>query len=209
MQHFISSWGYVAVVLLTVAEAACIPFPSEVTVGVAGYLASTGRLNLAVVIILGTVGEIVGAYVAYVVGRTGGRALVERFGRYVLLSHADLDRAERWLEHRGEWSVAIGRVMPLVRTFIALPAGIAEMPPVRFGLLTAGGSLVWIGSLAGVGYVLGDRWSRLTHGFDLAGYVIGVVAVGAMVAFVVHRLYAMRSHARRPGDVTAVERGDA
>src|ERR1700691_1357259 len=142
VQSFLHHWGYLALVLLTVAEAACIPIPSEVTVGYAGYLASTGRLNLAAVIVLATLGETVGAFISYAIGRFGGRAFVDRFGRYVLLSHADLDRAERWFERRGEWSVAIGRVVPLVRTFIALPAGLAEMAPVRFGLLTAAGSLV-------------------------------------------------------------------
>jgi len=195
--NFIHHWGYLALVLLTVAEAACIPIPSEVTVGYAGALAATGRLNLAVVILLATVGETVGAYIAYVVGRTGGRAFVDRFGRYVLLSHADLDRAENWFERRGEWSVAVGRVVPLVRTFIAFPAGVAEMPPVRFGLLTASGSLVWIGALAGAGYGLGDQWNKLTRGFSTAGYVIGALAVVAIAAFLYHRWHQLRAERHR------------
>jgi membrane protein DedA with SNARE-associated domain len=185
--NFIHHWGYLAVFLLTVAEAACIPIPSEVTVGYAGYQASTGRLDLALVIVLGTVGETVGAYIAYTVGRTGGRALIERFGRFVLLSSSDLDRAERWFERRGEWSVGVGRVVPILRTFIALPAGVAEMPLLPFGLLTAGGSLVWIGSLAGTGYLLGSKWNKLTHGFTTAGYVVVAVVVVAIGAFLVHR----------------------
>lgn len=196
MAHFIHHWGYLALLLLTVAEAACIPIPSEVTVGYAGYLASTGRLNLVAVILLATAGETVGAYISYVVGRTGGRAFVDRFGRYVLLSHADLDRAEHWFERRGEWSVAVGRVVPLVRTFIAFPAGVAEMAPVRFGLLTAAGSLVWIGALAGAGDALGNRWNRLTHGFDTAGYVIAAFVVIAIAAFLLHRLRQVRAERR-------------
>jgi len=187
VEHFLSSWGYLALALLTVAEAACIPFPSEVTVGFAGYLASTGRLNLAAVIILGTAGETVGAMIGYWIGRAGGRRLVDRFGRYVLLSHSDLDRAERWFDHRGEWSVLIGRVVPIVRTFIALPAGVAEMQFVRFAILTSIGSLVWVGSLAGAGYGLGSEWHRLTHGFSVAGYVLVAIAVLAIAAAVVHR----------------------
>jgi membrane protein DedA with SNARE-associated domain len=167
-----------------------------VTVGYAGYLASTGRLNLVAVILLATAGETVGAYISYVVGRTGGRAFVDRFGRYVLLSHADLDRAEHWFERRGEWSVAVGRVVPLVRTFIAFPAGVAEMAPVRFGLLTAAGSLVWIGALAGAGDALGNRWNRLTHGFDTAGYVIAAFVVIAIAAFLLHRLRQVRAERR-------------
>jgi membrane protein DedA with SNARE-associated domain len=189
---FIHHWGYLAVFLLTVAEAACIPIPSEVTVGYAGYQASTGRLDLALVILLGTVGETVGAYIAYTVGRTGGRALVERFGRFVLLSSSDLDRAERWFDRKGEWSVGVGRVVPIVRTFIALPAGVAEMRLVPFGLLTAGGSLVWIGSLAGTGYLLGSKWNNLTHGFTTAGYVVVGVVVVAIGAFLAHRWQQVR-----------------
>jgi membrane protein DedA with SNARE-associated domain len=181
-----------------VAEAACIPIPSEVTVGYAGYLASTGHVNLVLVIVLATLGETVGAFIAYVVGRTGGRAFVDRFGRYILLSHADLDRAERWFDERGEWSVAVGRVVPLVRTFIAFPAGVAEMDPVRFGLLTAGGSLVWVGALAGAGYALGNRWNKLTHGFTTAGYVVGALVVLAIAAVVVHRWRQLRSAGPRP-----------
>jgi membrane protein DedA with SNARE-associated domain len=160
--------------------------------GVAGYLASTGRLNLAVVIVLGTAGEITGAFIGYAIGRTGGRALVERFGRYVLLSHDDLDRAERWFERRGDLGVLIGRVVPLVRTFIAIPAGVAEMPVVRFGIFTSIGSLVWIGSLAGVAYSLGGQWTKLTHGFDIAGYLLAGLAVLAIVAFLAHRFRARR-----------------
>jgi membrane protein DedA with SNARE-associated domain len=201
----IHHWGYVALLVLTVAEAACIPIPSEVTVTYAGFLASTGRLNLAVVIILGTLGETVGAFIAYWVGRTGGRAVVDRFGRYILLSHADLDRAESWFERRGEWSVAVGRVIPLVRTFIALPAGLAEMAPLRFGLLTAGGSLVWIGALAGAGYALGDRWNKLTHGFNTAGYVIGALIVVAIAGFLFHRWQQLRRERRTEVPVRAVD----
>jgi len=193
VEHFLSSWGYLALALLTVAEAACIPFPSEVTVGFAGYLASTGRLDLAAVIALGTAGETVGALIGYGIGRFGGRRLVDRFGRYVLLSHEDLDRAQRWFDRRGEWSVLVGRVVPLVRTFIALPAGVAQMQPVRFTLLTCLGSLVWIGALAGAGYGLGGQWHRLTHGFSVAGYVLFALAVVAIAGFVFLRWRRVRA----------------
>jgi membrane protein DedA with SNARE-associated domain len=118
---------------------------------------------------------------------------VERFGRYVLLSHADLDRAERWFDHRGEWSVLIGRVVPVVRTFVALPAGVAQMQPARFGILTSTGSLVWIGSLAGASYSLGGQWHKLTHGFSVAGYVLVVLAVLAIAGFVLHRWRQVRA----------------
>lgn len=192
MTHFITTYGYWALAVLTVAEAAGIPFPSELTMGVAGYLASTGKLNLAAVIALGTAGEITGAFIGYAIGRTGGRALVDKFGRYVLLSHNDLDRAERWFERRGDMGVLVGRVVPLVRTFIAIPAGVAEMPIVRFGVFTSIGSLVWIGSLAGIAYSLGGQWNKLTKGFDIAGYALGAVAVVVIALFLAHRLRDLR-----------------
>jgi membrane protein DedA with SNARE-associated domain len=193
VEHFLSSWGYVALIILTVAEAACIPFPSEVTVGFAGYLASTGRLNLAVVIIVATLGETLGAVIAYTVGRVGGRPLVDRYGRYVLLTHSDLDRAERWFDTKGEWSVLVGRVIPLVRTFIALPAGIAEMKFPRFLILTLIGSLVWIGTLATVGYELGGEWHKITHALGIAGYAVGVVAVAGIALFIARRFRHVRA----------------
>ncbi|MGD0321450.1 MAG: DedA family protein [Acidimicrobiales bacterium] len=206
MEHFLSSWGYLALILLTVAEAACVPFPSEITVGFAGYLASTGRLDLVAVIVLGTAGETVGAFIGYGIGRLGGRPLVEHFGRFVLLSHADLDRAERWFDHRGEWSVLIGRVVPVVRTFVALPAGVAKMQPARFGILTSTGSLVWIGALAGASYSLGGQWHRFTHGFSVAGYVLVILAVLAIAGFVFHRW--RHVHVERAADAPGTARAE-
>ena len=139
MQHFLSSWGYLALVVLTFAEAACVPIPSEVTLGYAGFLASTGRLQLAAVIVLASLGEFAGSFVGWSIGRFGGRPLVDKLGRYVLLTHADLDRAERWFRRRGEPAVFFGRILPVVRTFISIPAGVAEMGLVRFGVATLGG----------------------------------------------------------------------
>lgn len=183
--------------LFTIAEAACIPIPSEVTLGFAGYLASahTGgghHLNLVLVIILATLGELVGAYIAYAVGRTGGRALIERLGRLVLLTKSDLDRSERWFARRGETTVLIGRVLPVVRTFVSLPAGVAEMNPVRFGIFTLLGSAVWCTALAVTGYELGGKWHEITKGFNDAGYVLAGVIVIAIAAFILHRLAVLR-----------------
>lgn len=207
--HFISTYGYLALALLTVAEAAGIPFPSEVTMGVAGYLASTGRLNLAAVIALGTAGETAGAFVGYAIGRYGGRAFVDRFGRYVLLSHADLDRAQAWFARRGDVGVLVGRVIPLVRTFIAIPAGVAEMPVLRFGIFTGVGSLVWIGSLAGIGYGLGAQWTKITHGFNIAGYLLAAIAVLAIAVFLLHRWRSQRNLTVAAPAPTGSEEGGA
>jgi membrane protein DedA with SNARE-associated domain len=201
--HFISSAGYIAIFLLTVAEAACIPIPSELTLGFAGAVASGGvthdhSLNLALVIVVGVVGEMVGSSVAYAVGRTGGRALVDRFGKYVLLSHKDLDRAEAWFQRRGDPAVLIGRVVPVVRTFISFPAGVAEMPVVSFGLFTFVGVTVWVGVLAGIGYALGSQYHSMVKGFGDATYVVGALAVLAVAAAVYHRWRAVRAEHQAP-----------
>lgn len=202
MEHFITSWGYLAIFVLTVAEACCIPVPSEITLGLGGALASGYSLkgtiehhplNLAFVMLVGISGELVGSLIAYVIGRTGGRALVDRFGKYLLLSHKDLDRAEAWFARRGEPTVLVGRVIPLVRTFISLPAGLAEMDPVRFGIYTLVGVSVWVCGLASIGYGLGSSWHSMVKGFGAAGYVaVGVVVVVLVLGFV-HRVRVVRA----------------
>ncbi|MGH9103379.1 MAG: DedA family protein [Acidimicrobiales bacterium] len=187
MQHLIASSGYLAVFLLMVAESACIPIPSEITMTFAGVLAATGHLELVAVILLGAFGNLVGGGIAFAVGRAGGRPAVRRLGRYVWLREADVDRAERWFERRGEVAVLVGRLLPVVRTFISLPAGAAEMAPGRFAAYTFLGSLPWCAGLAVAGYELGSRWGEVAHWVSRAGYVIAAVAVVAIVAFTVGR----------------------
>lgn len=199
MQHFLSSWGYLALVILTFAEAACIPIPSEITLGFAGYLASTGRLQIVVVILLAALGETVGSFVGWGIGRFGGRPLVERVGKYVLLTKTDLDRSERWFAKRGEPAVFFGRILPIIRTFISIPAGMAEMSPVRFAVATLSGSLVWCAALALAGYELGASWHKLTKGFSYAGFVLIAVAVLAFAAFIAHRWRVLRTERSSPG----------
>jgi membrane protein DedA with SNARE-associated domain len=192
VQHFLSDSGYAALIVLAFAEGCCVPFPSEITFGFAGFLAASGRLNLAAVIFLGSLAEFGGSYVGYAIGRFGGRPLVTRFGRYVLLTNADLERAERWLSGRGEFAVAIGRALPIIRTFISLVAGIAEMPWLKFGAFSLIGTLVWSSALASVGYALSGAWHNVAHGFSIAGYVLIVLVVVAVAGLVVHRLRVLR-----------------
>ena len=184
------------------AEAACIPIPSELTLGLAGALASGATLsgavdhhplNLALVIVIGVAGELVGSFIAYTVGRTGGRAFVDRFGKYLLLTHKDLDRAEAWFARRGDSAVLIGRVVPVVRTFISFPAGVAEMPVVAFGLFTAIGATVWIGVLAGIGYALGGSYHSMVKAFGDASYVVAALVVVALAFVIYHRFRAVRA----------------
>ena len=185
---FVESSGYVAIFILCVAQSCCVPTSSELTMGIAGALAATGKLNLAVVILLGAAGEVIGAYVAWLIGRTAGRGFVDRYGKYLLLTHRDLDRAEQWYDRHQRWGVFGSRLVPFVRNFVALPAGVAEVPLVRFGFLTAAGSLLWDGAMAGIGYGVGTQYTTIMHGFSDAGYVIGVLVVLA-VAFVIYHRY--------------------
>ncbi|MDA8070960.1 MAG: DedA family protein [Actinomycetota bacterium] len=185
--NLVSSFGYVAIFVLSVAQSCCVPTSSELTLGFAGALAGTGHLSLPGAILVGASGEILGAYIAWAIGRTAGRSIVDRYGKWVLLTHHDLDRAEAWYARHERWGVFGGRLLPVIRNFVALPAGVAEVPPVRFGVLTAAGSLLWDGAMAGIGYGLGSRWHAIIHAFGDAGYVLGALAVVAVVVLVVHR----------------------
>jgi membrane protein DedA with SNARE-associated domain len=190
---FVSSSGYAAIFLLSVLQSCCVPTSSELTIGFAGVLAAEGKLSLPGVIIAGVTGEVVGAYIAWFIGRTGGRAIVDRYGRYLLLSHRDLDRAEAWYDRHGRWGVFLSRLIPVIRNFVALPAGVAEVPLVRFGLLTAAGSLVWITTMALIGYNVGGEWKSVMHGFSYAGYLLGALVVIALAVFILHRYRSYRA----------------
>lgn len=204
MNHFLETWGYLAIFVLTVLESACIPIPSEVTLGLSGALASGavisgvhGDLSLGWVIVVGIIGSLVGSLLAYWVGRTGGRAFIDRFGRYVLLTHRDLDRAEAWFRRQGDWAVLVGRVVPVVRTFISLPAGLAEMNLAKFTGFTAIGVAAWVSVLCVIGYEVGAGWHSVTKGFSYASYAVAVLVVVAVVLFVVVRLRSLRKERDR------------
>ena len=180
----ISAAGYAGVAGLMAVESACIPLPSEVIMPFAGYLASTGRFSLVLAATAGAVGCNVGSTLAYAVGARGGRPLVERWGRTILLSPGDLDRAERFFRRFGALAVLVGRLLPVVRTFIALPAGVARMPQLPFQLYTFAGSWPWCYALAYVGFLLGERWDSdprlraVMHRFDLAIVALLLLGLG-------------------------------
>lgn len=195
---WVKSSGYIAIFVLSVLQSCCVPTSSELTLGFAGFLAYQGELSLPGAIVAGTLGEVVGAYIAWFIGRAGGRRFVDRFGRYILLSHRDLDKAEAWYERRGAWGVFASRLLPVIRNFVAVPAGVAEVPLLRFGLLTAAGSLIWDGAMALIGYELGGRWKSIMHGFSDAGYVLGALAVVAIVVVLVHRYRSYKAATGEP-----------
>ena len=180
----IGATGYWGIVALMAIESACIPLPSELIMPFAGYLVYEGTFNLFWAATAGAVGCNVGSVLAYELGYYGGRPLVEKYGRYLLLSRHELDWADRFFHRWGHAAVFIGRLLPVVRTFIALPAGIARMPRVRFHLYTFLGSWPWCFALAYLGMKLGENWRSLGKYFHQFDIVIGVLIVAAVTWFV-------------------------
>src|SRR6204780_2742682 len=142
MESVLTSAGYAALILFGFLEAACIPISSEITFGFAGVLAYEGHLNLALVIIIGSLAELAGSYASYAVGRVGGKPLVQKLGRYVLVTQGDVDRAERFLAGRGAWAVPVGRMLPFIRAFTSIVAGLVRIPAARFGVLSLIGTVI-------------------------------------------------------------------
>lgn len=180
----ISASSYAGVALLMAIESACIPLPSEVIMPFAGYLVSTGRFNLFLVATAGAIGCNLGSVVAYWIGAWAGRPAIARWGKFVLIDVHDLDRATKFFDKYGSITVLIGRLLPVVRTFIALPAGITRMPQLRFHIYTFVGSWPWCFVLAYVGMKLGQQWDTnpafkdAFHRFHLAvefALLIGIV----------------------------------
>ncbi|MBO0691414.1 MAG: DedA family protein [Acidimicrobiaceae bacterium] len=203
MTHFvvtqITNHGYLAVLVLMVLESACIPIPSEAIMLFGGALAgglTVGGvhpdLNVWGVAAAGAVGNVIGSAIAYAVGRAGGRPLIERWGRYILLRTRDLDKAEDFFQRKGDVAVLVGRVLPVVRTFISLPAGIAEMPVVRFLVFTLVGSIPWTVALALAGDAVASNWRTVQHYFTVVTVVIAVIVVAAIVWWVLRRLQSRR-----------------
>ena len=197
MQSFIQHYGYFALLVLAILESAAAPLPSEVTFGFAGALctaAITGHAQFSVwaVIVVGTVGSLVGSIIAYEVGRTAGRAIVDRWGKWILLTHRDLDAAERWFEKYGAISVLVGRVLPVVRSAISIPAGIAEMKRGRFIVLTLIGSAAWVSLLTALGYAAGANWSHVSKDFHAAQLPTIAIVVLLIAWGLWHRVRSVR-----------------
>jgi membrane protein DedA with SNARE-associated domain len=180
-------------------ESACIPIPSEVTMLFGGALASAGfagpgqELNLVLVILAGTAGNLAGSWLAYAAGALGGRPLLERFGRSLLVRPHEVDRAHDWFERHGEAAVFFGRLLPVIRTFISLPAGIARMNPVRFSVYTVLGCLPFVSAIAWLGYRAGDNWVKVEHTLQPFSWLIIGVLVALAVVYAARRLRTVRA----------------
>lgn len=173
----ISTLGYGGIVLLMAIESACIPLPSEIIMPFSGYLVFKGEMTLWAVALAGAVGCVLGSVPAYYLGAFGGRPVLEKYGRYLLIARRDLDTADRWFARHGDITIFVGRLLPVIRTFIAFPAGIARMAMGRFIVYTFVGSLIWCLALAWIGMKLGEHWNTLGPYFHRFDVVIGVVLV--------------------------------
>jgi membrane protein DedA with SNARE-associated domain len=194
----VADYGYLAVFVLMALESACIPIPSEVTMLFGGALASEGfagdaQLSLVGVTIAGVVGNVIGSWVAYGVGRWGGRRVIDRYGRYLLLRPHEIDRAQAWFERRGELAVFVSRLLPVVRTFISLPAGIARMPFWRFTVYTTLGCVPFVFLLALGGRLAGDNWEAVKHTLEPASWAIVALIVIGIAVYVRRRWRQVRT----------------
>ena len=197
MEHFLETWGYAAVFVLSFISSMGLPVGSELAIIGGGVLASgacvtscthtTNPLNFVVVILVAVAGEVLGSLAGYAIGRFGGRALVDKVGKYVLLTHKDLDRAEAWFAHRGEPFVLFGRFIPLLRSFVSFAAGLGEMAPLKFLAFTVIGCAIWCTALVSLGYSLGASYHHVLKAFSYAGYVLAALAVIAVAFVLWHR----------------------
>jgi len=198
----ISTLGYFGFSLAMAIESACIPLPSEIIMPFAGYLVYKGEFNFWLVSIVGALGNLAGSLVAYYVGKWGGLPLVEKYGKYILISHHDIKTAHKWFERHGKSTVFFTRMMPVVRTFISLPAGISEMDVKTFSIYTFLGALPWTVALTYVGMKLGENWNTLGDYFHKADLVIGIILIIGVIWYVRRHI----GHMRNPADLSDLKK---
>ena len=194
----ITMFSYGGVFILMVLESMVFPAPSEVVMPFAGFIASQGNFNLILVIIVSTLGSIVGSLLSYYIGKRWGTHLVEKYGKYVLVSVDDLHRTEQWFENRGEITIFISRLIPVVRHLISLVAGVAEMDVKRFCIFTIAGAAIWNSITAYLGFYLGQNWHLITQYTDeIALFVVAVLVVG-VILYVARHLLKRRKKQQTP-----------
>jgi len=176
--------GYFGIFLLMLLESCGIPMPSEVIMPFSGFLVADGRMLFWLVVAMGTLGNLAGSLLAYWMGHKGGRPLIEKYGKYILISKRDLDLADNWFKKYGDFAVFFGRLLPIIRTYISFPAGIAKMDLKRFSLYTVLGALPWTALFAWLGIKMGNNWELIRtklHNFDLAMAILVVLFIALYV----------------------------
>lgn len=180
--QIISNTGYLGIFTLMIAESALIPIPSEIIMPFSGYLASTGKLDPILIIISGSIGNLIGSLIAYLVGVKLGREFILKYGRYILLKKSHLDWTESYFKKYGDGSTFVSRLLPAVRTYISLPAGLAKMNLKKFSIYTLAGSLIWSTLLTYVGITLGHEWTKIRQYSD---YIDAMVIIGLIILIIV------------------------
>jgi len=205
LQNLFTTIGWPGVFVAMLIESACIPLPSELTMPLAGWMLiqaeGLGWVWLLWAGFVGAIGNVVGSWIAYWVGMKGGRPFLEKYGRYVLISHHDLDRADAWFAKYGEPAIFFSRVLPVIRTFISFPAGVARMDVKRFTILTFVGSFLWSLALTWAGYVAGEHWEEIRaimRPFDIP--IIAILAILVLI-YVIHKVRQLRQ--APPAEATA------
>jgi len=198
----ISTLGYAGVFALMAAESMIIPIPAELVMPFAGFLAAQAKFNMFYVLVASSLGSITGSLISYWMGRKGGNRLVVHFGRYLLLDLADLKKTEAYFERRGEGTIFIGRLIPVVRHLISIPAGIGKMDLKKFTLYTLAGATLWNMFLAWLGYVLGQNWNRIRHFTEPVSYAVAALLAAGFVYFVVHHVKGKRISGKLEKELT-------
>ena len=193
--HLIESGGYAGMALALVLDSCGFQIPSEAVLALAGASARIGHFNLYAVIILGALAQTAGALLAYGIGRYGGEPLIKRYGKYVLVSAHDYDKAKAWFEKRGDRAVFISRLIPVIRTFSGFPAGTFEMPLMRFTRDTLAGSLLWSILFTGLGYAVGEQWHKYTAALHFLDYIVVAVVLGVVIRYIYRKRKSRTIHA--------------
>ncbi len=180
----ISSCGYLGIAFLMALASCHIPVSSEIILVFSGYLVFVGQFDFKLVILFASAGELLGALVAYYIGFYGGRPLIGKFGKYILISGHDLDRIENWFSKYGSKAVFLCRFLPLIRAYSSFPAGLAKMNIKKFIIYTFGGSLLWSGFFTYIGFKLGENWSELEIYFRKFNILIGVLILVGIIWFI-------------------------
>lgn len=180
----ISTLGLPGIAMLMAIESACIPLPSEVIMPFSGFLVSQGRFSLLAVSLAGTVGCLIGSIPAYYLGKYGGRPIIEKYGKYVLIRSKDLEMADRWFTDYGEATIFFARLLPVIRTFIAFPAGVSSMNMTKFSIYTLLGSFPWCLGLAYIGFKLGENWQEVKVYFHRFDMVIGATLLLGVIYYI-------------------------